>query len=77
MTIHFPLIVQGAMLIEPTETETKHAIDHFINVMKQIATLAKENPDSFAQFPQSTPRKRLDEVQAARKPILVEPLRSI
>lgn len=70
MTIHFPLIVQGAMLIEPTETETKQAIDNFIKVMKHIATLAKEKPEELKAFPQSTPRKRLDEVSAARKPVL-------
>ncbi len=71
MTVYFPLVVQGAMLIEPTETESKEAIDHFIFVMNHIA---KDTSDGKAneihQNPLSTPRRRLDEVRAARQPVL-------
>lgn len=71
MTIYFPLVVNGAMLIEPTETESKDAMDRFITVMKSIVEDAnKGDTEKFHQFPQSTPRKRLDEVKAARQPKL-------
>ena len=71
MTVYFPLVVQGAMLIEPTETETKASLDHFIGVMKDIAEKTKAGDiEEFRNYPVSTPRKRLDEVQAARKPVL-------
>jgi len=68
MTIYFPLVLAGTMLIEPTETESKDTIDRFISTMKKIAKDAKS--EEFHNFPQSTPRKRLDEVKAARKPVL-------
>lgn len=71
MTVFFPLVVQGAMLIEPTESETKETLDRFIAVMKRIAEDAKAGKaEEMAQNPKSTPRRRLDEAQAARKPIL-------
>ena len=71
MTVYFPLVVQGAMLIEPTETETKASLDHFIEVMKMIAKETTDgNGEALHQNPVSTPRKRLDEVGAARNPIL-------
>ena len=71
MTVYFPLVVQGAMLIEPTETETKASLDHFIAVMKMIAAETKAgNVAALQANPISTPRKRLDEVKAARNPIL-------
>ncbi len=71
MTVFFPLVVQGAMLIEPTESETKETLDRFIAIMKMIAhETAAGNGQQFTENPQSTPRQRLDEVQAARKPIL-------
>jgi len=73
MTVYFPLVLPGTMLIEPTETESKKTIDRFINVMKEIAADAQNDPDAaetYHNFPQSAPRKRLDEVQAARKPVL-------
>ena len=71
MTMYFPLIVSGAMLIEPTETETKDTLDNFIMVMKKIAAevIAGKGED-FKQYPLSTPRTRLDEVKAARDPVL-------
>ena len=71
MTVYFPLVVSGAMLIEPTETESKQSLDEFINTMKHLAYLAEtKGEDTFKQFPLSTPRRRLDEVKAARQPIL-------
>lgn len=71
MTVYFPLVVQGAMLIEPTETETKDTIDRFIRVMKNIARDVKAGDvDKFHNYPQSAPTRRLDEVKAAREPKL-------
>lgn len=71
MTVFFPLVVQNAMLIEPTETESKQEIDNFINIMIYIADEVKNgNSDKFHNFPKSTPRKRLDEVRAAKNPIV-------
>ena len=71
MTIYFPLVVQGAMLIEPTETESKETIDRFIAVMKMIAEKVKVGEgQEFHNYPLSSPRGRLDEVRAARQPVL-------
>lgn len=67
MTTFFPLVVHGAMLIEPTETESKDTIDHFISVMKQIASDSITNPDTIKANPISTPRKKLNDVLAAKK----------
>lgn len=71
MTIYFPLVVAGAMLIEPTETESKATIDNFINVMKRIARGVREgNVCEFKNSPQTAYRTRIDEVRAARQAIL-------
>lgn len=71
MTVYFPLVVQGAMLIEPTETEGKETLDRFIRVMKNIATDVRAGDvDKFHTYPQSAPVRRLDEVKAAREPKL-------
>ena len=69
-TIYFPLVVKGALMIEPTETESKESIDRFIEVMIEIAKEAEENPDLVRQAPQRVKVRRLDEVLAARKPKL-------
>lgn len=70
MTIFFPLVVQGAMLIEPTETETKETIDQFIDTMIYIAKEVSEGKgDRFHNYPLSTPRRRLDEIKAAKTPV--------
>ncbi|HAV10181.1 MAG TPA: aminomethyl-transferring glycine dehydrogenase subunit GcvPB [Dehalococcoidia bacterium] len=69
-TVYFPLVVEGALMIEPTETESKETLDAFIEAMKTIAKEAKENPDILHSAPHNTPVKRLDEVAAARKPDL-------
>jgi len=69
-TIYFPMIVKEAMMIEPTETESKETLDAFIQVMIQAAKLAKTNPDLLRLAPISMPIKRLDETKAAREPNL-------
>ena len=71
MTMYFPLVVHGAMLIEPTETESKRGLDDFIAVMRRLAERAKSGErERFTAAPQLTPRRRLDETQAARNPVL-------
>jgi glycine dehydrogenase subunit 2 len=69
-TIYFPLIVHGAMMIEPTESESKETLDEFIAVMETILREARESPDLLRQAPTRTPVRRLDETLAARKPVL-------
>lgn len=69
-TMYFPLIVEGALMVEPTETESKETLDAYIEVMKQIATEAKENPELLKNAPHDTPVRRLDEALAARQLIL-------
>ena len=70
MTIYFPLIVQGAMLIEPTESVGRQELDQFIAAMKMIAGEALENPELVLSAPHTTRIGRLDEAAAARKPVL-------
>jgi len=65
-TMYFPLIVKEALMVEPTETESKQSIDNFIEAMKKIASIAKENPEKLKNAPVTTPVGRLDEVAAAR-----------
>lgn len=69
-TIYFPLIVSGAIMIEPTETESKASLDYFIKVMRKIYEEANNNPELLKKAPYNTSIKRLDAVLAARKPIL-------
>ena len=69
-TMSFPLIVHGALMIEPTETESKKDLDTFIDAMKAIAEEARKDPDLLKQAPHNTYVRRLDETQAARNPIL-------
>ncbi|HEY0079284.1 MAG TPA: aminomethyl-transferring glycine dehydrogenase subunit GcvPB [Pyrinomonadaceae bacterium] len=70
MTIYFPLIVQGAMLIEPTESVGRQELQQFIDAMKSIAREALEEPDTVLNAPHTTRIGRLDEAAAARKPVL-------
>ncbi|MBC7912334.1 MAG: aminomethyl-transferring glycine dehydrogenase subunit GcvPB [Pyrinomonadaceae bacterium] len=70
MTIYFPLIVQGAMLIEPTESVGRQELDQFIDAMRSIAREAIEDPELVLNAPHTTRIGRLDEAAAARKPIL-------
>jgi len=69
-TIYFPLIVRGALMIEPTETEPKETIDAFYDAMIDIAETAKSDPDSLHEAPVNAVRRRLDEAFAARNPEL-------
>ncbi len=69
-TMSFPLIVPGALMVEPTETESKRDLDTFIDAMKQIAREAKENPEILKSAPHNAYVRRLDETTAARNPIL-------
>lgn len=69
-TIYFPLIVDSAIMIEPTETESKETLDGFIDVMIKISKEAKENPELVKSAPHNTIVRRLDEVKAARNPVL-------
>jgi glycine dehydrogenase subunit 2 len=71
MTMYFPLVVHGAMLIEPTESESRESLDRFIHVLRSLALEAKAGKtERFAGAPRLTPRRRLDETLAARKPVL-------
>ncbi|KJB95448.1 glycine dehydrogenase subunit 2 [Skermanella aerolata] len=71
MTMYFPLVVHGAFLIEPTETESKQSLDAFIRVMRGLAERARSgDAEHFLGAPRMTPRRRLDETGAARKPVL-------
>ncbi len=69
-TVSFPLIVSGALMIEPTESESKEELDRFIEAMRAIAQEVDETPELVKNAPHSTRVSRLDEVQAARKPVL-------
>jgi glycine dehydrogenase subunit 2 len=70
MTMYFPLVVHGAMLVEPTETESKTNLDQFIAALRSIAERAKAGDPSLKAAPVHAPRRRLDETLAARKPVL-------
>jgi glycine dehydrogenase subunit 2 len=70
MTMYFPLVVHGAMLVEPTETESKASLDQFIVALRAIAERAKAGDQRLKAAPVHAPRRRLDETLAARKPVL-------
>ncbi|MEC7288553.1 MAG: aminomethyl-transferring glycine dehydrogenase subunit GcvPB [Pseudomonadota bacterium] len=70
MTMYFPLVVHGAMLIEPTETESKQELDRFCEALSVIAERAAKGDEALKGAPYLAPMKRLDETQAARKPVL-------
>jgi len=69
-TIYFPLIIDNALMIEPTETESKETLDNFIDAMIKISKEARENPKLLKEAPHDTPVRRPDEVKAARHPIV-------
>ncbi len=71
MTVYFPLVVHGAMLVEPTETESKAALDQFIGALRSVALRAKAGDASLKSAPHFAPRSRVDETLAARQPVLV------
>jgi glycine dehydrogenase subunit 2 len=70
MTMYFPLVVHGAMLVEPTETESKASLDQFIVALRSIAERTRAGDEALKAAPIHAPRRRLDETLAARKPIL-------
>ncbi|QXQ07259.1 aminomethyl-transferring glycine dehydrogenase subunit GcvPB [Sphingosinicellaceae bacterium] len=70
MTMYFPLVVHGAMLVEPTETESKASLDQLIGALRSVAERMLANPAAFKGAPYLSPRRRLDETAAARKPVL-------
>lgn len=69
-TVYFPLVVEGAFMVEPTETESKENLDQFIAAVRAIAQEAEENPELLHEAPRRTRVRRMDEVTAARKPCL-------
>jgi glycine dehydrogenase subunit 2 len=69
-TMYFPLVVKGAMLIEPTETETKQTLDEFVSALEAISKEANDDPEMVKGAPHLTRLRRLDETRAARKPVL-------
>ena len=73
-TIYFPLLVDEAMMIEPTETETRESLDGFAAAIEPILAEAEEDPEILAEAPYTTPVRRLDEVGATRNPVLRQPL---
>ncbi|KPP91138.1 glycine dehydrogenase (decarboxylating) beta subunit [Erythrobacter sp. HL-111] len=70
MTVYFPLVVHGAMLVEPTETESKANLDQFITALRSLVERARAGDETLRQAPYYAPRRRLDETTAARKPKL-------
>jgi glycine cleavage system P protein (glycine dehydrogenase) subunit 2 len=73
-TVYFPLLVEEALMIEPTETETKESLDAFADAIEQILAEAESDPEKAKQAPHTTPVRRLDEVKATRKPVVRQPL---
>jgi glycine dehydrogenase subunit 2 len=73
-TVYFPLIVDEALLVEPTETETKETLDAFAEAIAQILAEAAEDPEIARNAPYQTPVRRLDEAGAAKRPVIRQPL---
>ena len=69
-TIYFPLIVEEALMVEPTETESLETLDEFVAIMRGIAEQARTDPEELKRAPTTTPVGRLDEAAAARRPDL-------
>ena len=69
-TIYFPLVVPEALMIEPTETETKERLDEFVDAMRSIAAEAATSPETLKDAPLTRPVRRLDEVKAAKEPVV-------
>ena len=73
-TVYFPLIVDEAVLIEPTETETKETLDAFADSIAEILREAKDDPEIARTAPHTTPVRRLDEAGAAKRPVIRQPV---
>ncbi|MEK6277410.1 MAG: aminomethyl-transferring glycine dehydrogenase subunit GcvPB, partial [Actinomycetota bacterium] len=73
-TVYFPLLVDEALMVEPTETETRESLDAFADAIEQILAEAEQDPEIARQAPYTTPVRRLDEVKANRRPVVRQPL---
>ena len=73
-TVYFPLLVEEALMVEPTETETKESLDAFADAVEEILAEAEEDPEIARNAPYTTPVRRLDEVRATRRPVVRQPL---
>ncbi len=73
-TVYFPLLVEEALMIEPTETETKESLDEFATAIERILAEAEQDPEKAKQAPYTTPVRRLDEVKATRRPVVRQSL---
>ncbi|HEX2085702.1 MAG TPA: aminomethyl-transferring glycine dehydrogenase subunit GcvPB, partial [Solirubrobacteraceae bacterium] len=73
-TVYFPLLVDEALLVEPTETETKETLDAFAEAVGEILREAREDPEVARNAPYDTPVRRLDEAGAAKRPVIRQPL---
>ena len=73
-TVYFPLLVEEALMVEPTETETKESLDAFAEAIEQILAEAEQDAEVARQAPYTTPVRRLDEVRATRRPVVRQPL---
>jgi glycine dehydrogenase subunit 2 len=73
-TVYFPLLVEEALMVEPTETETKESLDAFAEAIEAILAEAEEDPGKAKEAPYTTPVRRLDEVKATRKPVVRQKL---
>ncbi|HEV8153463.1 MAG TPA: aminomethyl-transferring glycine dehydrogenase subunit GcvPB, partial [Solirubrobacteraceae bacterium] len=73
-TVYFPLLVDEALLVEPTETETKETLDAFAEAIAEIVREAREDPEVARNAPHTTPVRRLDEAAAAKRPVIRQPL---
>jgi glycine dehydrogenase subunit 2 len=69
-TVYFPLLVDEALMIEPTETETKERLDGFADALREILAEAKDDPEIARNAPYTTPVRRLDEARAAKRPVV-------
>ncbi|HWD85926.1 MAG TPA: aminomethyl-transferring glycine dehydrogenase subunit GcvPB, partial [Solirubrobacteraceae bacterium] len=72
-TVYFPLVVDEALMVEPTETETRETLDHFAEVVAEVLREAREDPEIARHAPYTTPVRRLDEAAAARHPVVRQP----
>ena len=73
-TVYFPLLVDEALMVEPTETETKETLDAFADAVEEILAEAEEDPEIARNAPYTTPVRRLDEVRATKQPVVRQPL---
>jgi glycine dehydrogenase subunit 2 len=76
-TVYFPLIVEEALMVEPTETETKETLDHFAEIVAEILREAREDPSVAQNAPYTTPVRRLDEAGAARRPVVRQAMNGV